>query len=68
MRRSGAEADRSGVGILQMKDLTFTMSPVAINALKLWDDFREIAAHHLEHIRCGAGVQSMAGGAAIRDG
>src|ERR1700737_3443960 len=35
MRRSGAEADRSGVGILQMKDLTFTMSPVAINVLKL---------------------------------
>jgi hypothetical protein len=68
MRRSGAEADRSGVGILQMKDLTFTMSPVAINVLKLWDDFREIAAHHLEHLRCGAGAQSMAGGAAIRDG
>src|SRR3979409_2658325 len=31
-----------------------------LNVLKLWDDFPEIATHHLEHLRCGAGARSMA--------
>jgi NitT/TauT family transport system ATP-binding protein len=55
-------------GILQMKDKMCAGLPIAIKMLELRHEVREIPAHHLKHLRCGAGARSMAGGAAIRDG